>query len=95
MFKSDISEVSVGYTDASTWCDYMKLKHKNPAVYKFVTNKLQLKDEEITSVTQFLIAMSNRFKVDVDKKKIQFMTDFVCNIYLNQFNLDLQKVCDK
>ena len=91
LFKSNISEILVGFNDPSNWCDYMKIKREKPAAFKFVTNKLQLTDAAVSDVTQFLIKQCNEHKLRVDPGKISFITDFVCNIYLNQFDLKLKK----
>ena len=67
----------------------MKMKHSKPSVYKFVTNKLKLRDSEISDVTQYLLQQSKKHCQSVDTNQISFLTDLCCNIYLNQFDLQL------
>ena len=81
----------VQVTVPSKWCDYMKLKRKQPSIFEFVTSKLQLKDSQISDLTQYIIQQSNKLDKKTEASKIEFITDFVCNVYINQFDLNLVK----
>ena len=91
MFNSDVSHITVGYDDPTKWCDFMKLKVTKPSIYNFITSKLQLSDKDISQVNRFIIDTANAQNHKLDTAKVSFLTDFICNVYLNQFDLQLNK----
>ena len=92
MLRSNISQVSVGYNNPSSWCDYMKMRKQNPSVYNFIRSKLQLSDSEISDLTQYIITLTTDSNAGVEADKIAFLTDFICNVFINQFDLNIKKV---
>ena len=90
LLQCDLSKVTVGFVDPSKWCDYMSLKRTKPDMFNFVTRKLQLEDIEITSLSQFIIDTSNKYLAkNISGEQLSYATDYMCNIFLNQFELNL------
>ena len=68
----------------------MQLKRNKPDIFNFVTRKLQLEDSEITSLSQFIIETGNKYlSTNISGEQLSYATDYMCNIFLNQFKLDL------
>ena len=67
----------------------MKIKRSKPAVYNFIRSKLQLNDEDVISLNQYILDEANKLGVVCEPKKIDFISDAFVNMFLNQFDLNV------